>query len=242
MSRNFELLTSMKPESFQHHAPASAYFSPISSVAGGENVQHGDLQMRELVKRVFLPTNGIPMRQVVFFGADKGSNSSYVCAAAGRILSSAACKRVCLVDGDPASARLYSTLGVKSGPHEAHEDAAANDICVKLGPGLWLARLRDFHDLEGELPSGEDRRQIFHALAGQFDYVLIDAPPAQASRDALDLAALVDGSILVLEAHRTHKSSARLVKNMCDAAGINLLGTVLDNRTFPIPERLYHLF
>jgi len=45
--------------------------------------------------------------------------------------------------------------------------------------------------------------------------------------------------VLVLEANATRKDAARRVKEILDAANVRVLGVVLNNRTFPIPDAIY---
>jgi len=45
--------------------------------------------------------------------------------------------------------------------------------------------------------------------------------------------------VLVLEANATRRVAALSAKEALEAAGVRLLGTVLNDRTFPIPEKLY---
>ena len=53
------------------------------------------------------------------------------------------------------------------------------------------------------------------------------------------MAQLADGIILVLSAQRTRLATARRIKEVLDAAQARILGTVLCDRVFPIPEKLY---
>jgi len=76
-------------------------------------------------------------------------------------------------------------------------------------------------------------------LRKNFTYVLIDAPPINAYADATLLGRMADGMVMILEANTTRREAARRAKDSLDAAGIRLLGAVLNKRTFPIPERLY---
>jgi len=50
---------------------------------------------------------------------------------------------------------------------------------------------------------------------------------------------VTDAAILVVEANETLRIAARKAKETLEAANVRLLGTVLHNRTFPIPEQLY---
>jgi Mrp family chromosome partitioning ATPase len=53
------------------------------------------------------------------------------------------------------------------------------------------------------------------------------------------MAQLADGIVLVLSAQHTRRITARKVKEQLEAAQARFLGTVLSDRVFPIPERIY---
>jgi Mrp family chromosome partitioning ATPase len=76
-------------------------------------------------------------------------------------------------------------------------------------------------------------------LKEEFDYVLIDAPPVSMYADPILLGQKADGVILVVEANSTRRETARVAKQTLEDARVKLLGSILNNRTFPIPEALY---
>jgi Mrp family chromosome partitioning ATPase len=76
-------------------------------------------------------------------------------------------------------------------------------------------------------------------LEDAFEYLLIDAPGARTSKDAELLGYVVDAAVLVIEANKTRRLAAGKAKERLEAAGVRLLGTVLNDRTFPIPDTLY---
>jgi Mrp family chromosome partitioning ATPase len=47
--------------------------------------------------------------------------------------------------------------------------------------------------------------------------------------------------VLVLEANSTRRVAARKAKQALEASSVRVLGTVLNNRTFPIPEKIYRM-
>ena len=59
--------------------------------------------------------------------------------------------------------------------------------------------------------------------------------------DAALLGQTADGVVLVLEANATRWRTARKAKQALKDANVKVLGTVLNNRTFPIPEKIYRL-
>jgi Mrp family chromosome partitioning ATPase len=71
--------------------------------------------------------------------------------------------------------------------------------------------------------------------------MLIDAPGTSVCGDAQLLGQIADAAILVIEANSTRRLTARKAKESLESAGVRLLGTVLCNRLFPIPERLYRI-
>ena len=120
---------------------------------------------------------------------------------------------------------------VKPGP--------VTDFVVSVGNKLWILP-------SGEAPVGAQRitvsdRMRFRVteLRKLFDYVLIDAPPIGSCSDALLFGQVVDGFVLIVEANLTRRENARIAKETIDSAHVKLLGVILNNRTFPIPESLY---
>lgn len=71
------------------------------------------------------------------------------------------------------------------------------------------------------------------------DYVLIDAAGLNVSNDAATLAAAADGVVLVLKANSSRRETVRKTVHELQAAKISVLGAVLNQRTFPIPESVY---
>ncbi len=73
----------------------------------------------------------------------------------------------------------------------------------------------------------------------EFDYTVLHGPPAGLCSEAALLGHLTDGIVLVLEANSTRRVAAQKVKQTLQATNARLLGTVLNQRTFPIPEGIY---
>jgi Mrp family chromosome partitioning ATPase len=82
-------------------------------------------------------------------------------------------------------------------------------------------------------------RQRLHELHQEFDYVLIDAPALSQSNAATMLGSATDGAVLVIKANSSRREVARKAMEDFKAANISLLGAVLNQRTFPIPTRIY---
>jgi Mrp family chromosome partitioning ATPase len=75
-------------------------------------------------------------------------------------------------------------------------------------------------------------------LRADFDYVVVNAPPATGNCVAACLAALTDGVILVVEPSFTPRQAAREAKECIEAAGGRLLGVVLSRRALLPTNRM----
>jgi Mrp family chromosome partitioning ATPase len=247
MSRNFELLSQIELGSQLGTADfpiptttnrvveeplISTDVRDAGEVCGGE--------MLRLIQSIFLSPHGrIKQRVVVFCGVDGEAGSSSICASAGRALGAAGSSSVCLVDANVRTARLSGILGVDGTKPFFGVSFSAREQCTQVAENLWLAGKNLLADDRGSLKSVGELRQLISQLHGTFEYLLIDAPGINLSADASLLGQIADAVVLVIEADSTRRLSARKAKETLDAAGVRLLGTVLHNRSFPIPEKLY---
>jgi Mrp family chromosome partitioning ATPase len=76
-------------------------------------------------------------------------------------------------------------------------------------------------------------------LRQYFEYVLIDAPALSLGRDSIVLGRAAEGVILVLKANSSRREAARKAVQDLQNAGVRILGAVLNQRTFPIPQVIY---
>lgn len=244
MSRNFELMTQLELESDVTDGPRPDAASraavmdvvPILSSRAGKG--SGEEVLR-FIQRIFLSANGSAPRQVVLCGVDETNGSSSVCARAGRTLAANSSRPVCLVDANVRSPRLSGMFGIEGTNPFSGPSAPLRDQCVKIGGNLWLAGPNILADNSRVLLPPDELKKRLAQLRETFEYMLIDAPGTSVCGDAQLLGLLADAAILVIEANSTRRLTARNAKNSLDAAGVRVLGTVLHNRTFPIPKRLY---
>jgi Mrp family chromosome partitioning ATPase len=92
-------------------------------------------------------------------------------------------------------------------------------------------------DVDGLLAS-EGIGSRFRELREEFDYVLVEAPPASLHPDAKLLGQLADGVVLVIEVDSTRRHDAEAVRADLGQANIRILGTVLNNY-LPLPKALH---
>lgn len=241
MSRNFELLRRAGEE--------DVLFRRSDSLLNDGGLRRLDLggparkEAVKLVQRVFVFPNSHTPHAVVFSSVDQGNGSSEICVRAGEVLATQGSGSVCLVDANLRAPSLHQLLGVDQSPGLADatvKPGPIKDFAVRIAGGnLWLVPAGPpVAEAQGSFASDRLRSRMVE-LREEFDYVLIDAPPVSSYADAVLLGQMADGVILVVEANSTRRQTTRIAKEAFEDAKVKLLGAILNNRTFPIPERLY---
>jgi hypothetical protein len=204
-------------------------------------------QLRGLVQRIFFSQATARMRQVVISAAESRTDVSDICLQVGEALSQETPASVVVVAGDvsglPAglstgdgqvldspkrsalATRVYGNLWVTPGlrrrdpARDVARDAAGNGRREMIGSAAWYSRLCDF------------RRE--------FEYSILEGPAAGESSDSAIAAQVADGMILVLTAHGTRRATVQRIQETLKSTQTHLLGTILAERRFPIPEGIY---
>ncbi len=197
-------------------------------------------QIRGLVRQVFLPGWPKPAHQVVFSPVDPETDISTICMQVGLALSRQVSGTTCLVEANPSSPGLEQILernGLDLVPNQ--ESSALRDSSRRLSNQLWLVPRRVFLAENENGWSGPWLRDRLAELRQTFDYTILYGPPAGPCSEAALLASLCDGMVLVVQANSTRRVTAQRVKEKLHSVNARLLGAVLSERTFPIPETLY---
>jgi uncharacterized protein involved in exopolysaccharide biosynthesis len=75
-------------------------------------------------------------------------------------------------------------------------------------------------------------------LRGRYRYVLVDCPSLKEAQDALLLAPLVDGIVVVVEADRTRVEQLSHAEKTLESAKGKILGHILNKRSYVVPDWL----
>jgi Mrp family chromosome partitioning ATPase len=248
MSKNFDLMQEVIALEHQVAPPGIGRISPLverDDVRPFRPLRLDQLTREEslkLVQRLFLGQGEKRVHAAVFAGIDPGNGCSRLCGETARVLADNVPGSVCLVDANLRAPSLPDSFGVTN--HWGLTDALfkqepirhfvkpayRNNLCL-LSAGSLAG---DSHVLNLERLNFR-----FAELRKEFDYVLVDAPPLNQYADASVLGQITDGVVLVLEANSTRKESALKVIEALRDAQVEVLGAVLNKRTFPIPESLY---
>jgi Mrp family chromosome partitioning ATPase len=207
--------------------------------ASPELSEHVTQQLSGLVDHVFLHDSAQPLHCIVFADASAPAHSGMVTAAVARLLAARTAARVCALDTAFAAPSLHEYFGLSRdvGLRDfLRGDASLATVAVQAQPNLWV------------VPAGADRgdqalasptaRQRLAELLGSFEFILAAAPPIGEGHDGTQLW-FADAAILLIAADRTRRNHARQIAESLRRAGTPVLGTVLTNRSFPIPASIY---
>jgi protein-tyrosine kinase len=250
MSKNFELLQNLARE-HELFTTSTVPTEPVASSAAPP-IQNSPLELSanaaqrdelgKLVQRIFLQSETQAVRSVLFSGTEQGNGCSWTCARAAEILASQVSASVCVVDANLRSPGLHKEFGVEN--HHGLSDSLL--IADPIGSFIHSVRPNLFLLSCGADPAGSqsllssDRMRFRMAeLTKEFDYVLIDGTSVNTGNEAVSLGRAVDGVVLILKASSSRRDSVRETIQELKNASVRVLGAVLNQRTFPIPEGLY---
>lgn len=247
MSRNFELLNQMgKAQVLLTHEvpppsiPETEVFTPSTPPLEIDGIAREEIT--KLVHRVFLLTGGEAPRRVVFTGTESGNGSTWMCAHTAEILASQVNRSVCVVDCNLRRPTLHDQFRVSN--HHGLSDALRGEgsirqYAVQMRRNLWLVSCGAESESANEMLTSDRMRSRLAELANEFDYLLLDVASLKSANHGIVLGQLVDGVVMVLKAHSTRRDSSRDFIQSLQAANVRVLGAVLNQRTFPIPEKIY---
>src|SRR5947208_12671294 len=197
----------------------------------------------KLVHRIF-PAGGQCSPQIVLFSAvESDAGCASISIRTAEILAGRGDGSVCVVDANfqlPCLHHYFGTDNSKGLAEAVLGSLPIQDFLQKHPEAnLWIlpcgaagGQLR-FSGVNDRL------RSRMTELRGQFKYVVIHSSPLDLDSAAILLSRWTDGVVMVVEADTTRRETARRMKQDLEAANVRILGVVLNNRTFSIPEAVY---
>ena len=107
-------------------------------------------------------------------------------------------------------------------------------------PGVWLLPSGGATPKAAELLGSSKFESLLQRLRDDFDYILVNSPPALLYTDAQILASSVDACVLVVLASRTSKQDARDVLQRLKSVSAPFLGVLLNGA--PVRSARYSKF
>ncbi|MBI3663851.1 MAG: polysaccharide biosynthesis tyrosine autokinase [Acidobacteria bacterium] len=142
--------------------------------------------------------------------------------------------RVVLIDSDLRRPRVHRSFGMSNDVGLSSFLAGVVTIDdlprpVPHIPNLFVISSGPTPPNPAELLSSEPMVGLFSELRRQFDFIVMDSPPAITVADSMILAAHADGVMLVIHGGVTTRESLRQAHKLLAGVNARLLGVVLNN-------------
>lgn len=182
---------------------------------------------------------------VQFASTQDGEDSSRIAAIFAKLVPLRLGRQTLLLTAGqrPASRKLLPSSGAKgwdavlTGEANVEETVYSTDI-----PGLSVGEISAHNSSLPTVLASPKAKQILDQLRTRFDVIVIDTPPVGASWDAVSLASITDGAVLVVEAGRTRWQAVKASIDQIDEQHGRVFGVVLNKQRHYIPAWIYRRF
>jgi hypothetical protein len=201
---------------------------PLRPSAGWNPGKFAREQLSGLVRQVFSASGTRLVRQIVFSAVDPEADVRNICRQVGESLALETAGGIAVVGEYPQLSLDWRTF------QAANQDRniTLRETAARMCGNLWLVPACE------SARSTESVHKYLWRIRREFEYSIVAAPPA-GSTGAAAIGMFADGMILVLSARYTRRATALRIKESLQKSQVRLLGTVLSDREFPIPERIY---
>jgi len=186
-------------------------------------------QIHALVQRLFFQHGSEPVRHVGFAAVDSTSDAAALCLDVAKALAEEGRYDVGLIDAYSQSIPLQAQLQIPS-PNQALTS-------WPIAPHLWMVPRESWlPETRGQQITDQNLSRL-RELTSEYDYSILWCAPVSWLTASIGHAC--DGLVLVLTANKTRRLVAAQIKDQLNKAQVPLLGTVLAERRFPVPQGLY---
>ena len=136
-----------------------------------------------------------------------------------------------VLDADMRQHRVYKLLGI-NGESLTKYLVSGGNIQSYILPtdieNVSATIVKETPPNPAELLGSNKMKNLLLELKEKFDFIIIDTPPVLSCTDAAVLASSVDGVLIVVQSHKTHRDALRQVKDVMDRVRAKIAGVVLN--------------
>lgn len=199
------------------------YNDPKSHVAEAYRVLRTNIMFSSIDKKI---------KTIVVTSAGPGEGKSTVASNFGITLAHADSK-VLIIDCDLRKPTIHKKFGLSNRVGLTNIlaqklDFRKNMQTVAQIPNMYFITSGPLPPNPSELVGSEKMKSLMTDLYEEFDYIILDTPPAGVVTDAAQLASYMDGVILVLESGIVEIEAAQRAKSLLNNVKANILGVVIN--------------
>jgi capsular exopolysaccharide synthesis family protein len=168
---------------------------------------------------------------IVVTSPGRAEGKSTVCANLGVVLAQAG-NRTLILDCNLREPAIHRIFGLPITPGIAEvigDNCDLEEACQEPLSGLKVLTAGATIPKPTEVLSSQRFLELVVNARQEFDYVLIDSPPTANLPDPGIIATQGDGVLLVLDAQKTDRKNLHRAARTLNAAGANILGTVMND-------------
>jgi len=213
-----------------------AFFDPKAAISE---------QYKILRTNILSLNKGNPPRTLVVTSSTQGEGKTITCLnLAVAMVHSNRKTRVLLIDADMRRGRTAEYLGVKAevGLSEVLKGEAELEQAlyhVEAIENLTVLSSGKVPDHPVELVGSTAMQDLLKTAATQFDIVIIDTPPIISVTDAGIIGSMADGVLMVVRAGKTQRGLVARAEELLYQSHAKVLGRVLTNIEYHVPEYIY---
>jgi Mrp family chromosome partitioning ATPase len=174
-------------------------------------------------------------RVVMFCSSQSSEGTSTVAAEFALTLATDGRQRVLLADFHARRPVIGDRFGLEP---DSPTPARRPHLRMAEEPELAVLRIDERSVRHGALHPEWARSRVA-AVSSLYDWVILDGPPVLESPESVDIAALADGVVLVVQAGVAKRPVVARAAELLRRGGARVLGTVLNRRRLEIPEFIY---
>jgi capsular exopolysaccharide synthesis family protein len=172
------------------------------------------------------------VKTIVVTGAERGDGKTSTTANLAVTLAQSG-KRVVAISCDLRKPRLHAFFGLQNAPGLAEflaGRASLGEVARRAEPrSLRVIATGTIPSDPAELLGSEAMISLLRDLREVADFVLLDTPPVLAVSDALILAGIADGVVVVADAGSTTRPALALTRQQLDQVGSRIVGGIYNN-------------
>jgi len=184
---------------------------------------------------------------VLVLGCVEGEGASYVSSNLSRVLARTTGAPILFMDGNFHDSSLHENFAVSNS--RGLSDLVSTGRLQELSGTIQTTDTGHLYALgTGQsrispvtLFESNEFERIQISLRRAFKFVIVDGPPLLKHPDGLNLAAHVDGVVLVVRQNHLTRDIIRKAIEQLQAVNAPLIGAILNRRKFAIPALVYKL-
>ncbi len=195
-----------------------------------------------LCDQLYLLMKDKGIKSVLVVAADGGEKPSDIMANLGAFLAERADCQVLLVDANlrhPSIHNVFNVENTKGFADVIEGRSAVKDVVQEVGKGLHLIVAGNSELNPALLLDSPKVVETVADVLKRFRVVLLDGPDLTRYRDSLSLASLADAVVVIVNEGEARRYVVKSILQPLVDRKVNILGIIMNNRTFPIPHFVY---